>query len=84
MDPSASPRFADVPLFVAVNRNTASAAEVLAAALQDNKRAVVVGERSFGEDLCLPPPPGRGGEEEEAGLLSRVPLSCSPPLLLLP
>jgi carboxyl-terminal processing protease len=38
-----------VPLVVLINRETASAAEVLAAALQDNHRAVLVGERTWGK-----------------------------------
>ena len=40
---------ADVPLVVLVDRNTASAAEVVAAALEDHERAVVVGEATFGK-----------------------------------
>jgi len=39
----------DVPLVVLVNRGTAGAAELAAAALADNKRADLVGERTFGE-----------------------------------
>jgi carboxyl-terminal processing protease len=39
----------DAPLAVLVNRGTAGAAELAAAALNDNKRADLVGERTFGE-----------------------------------
>ncbi len=40
----------DAPLAVLVNRGTAGAAELAAAALGDDKRADVVGERTFGDD----------------------------------
>ena len=47
---SADPKLdvTSAPLTVLVNRGTAGAAELTAAALEDNKRADVVGERTFG------------------------------------
>jgi carboxyl-terminal processing protease len=42
-------RFTDFPMAVLINQHSASAAEIVAACLQDNRRAVIVGQRSYGK-----------------------------------
>lgn len=50
-----------IPMVVLVNKGTASAAEILAAAMQDHARAIIVGDTTFGKGAVQSMIPLEGG-----------------------
>ncbi len=44
-------KYKDIKLYVAINESSASSSEIVAGAIQDNDRGIIVGRRSFGKGL---------------------------------
>jgi carboxyl-terminal processing protease len=60
-DAKAEGTFSGFPMALLVDRQTASAAEIIAACLQDHARAIVIGERTYGQAIVRTIVPLKGG-----------------------
>jgi len=50
LDSETNGDFIDIPIIVLVNHGSASAAEIIAGAIQSNKRGQIIGSRTYGKD----------------------------------
>ena len=55
-------QYVNLPMVVLINGNSASASEIMAACMQDNQRAIVVGQRSYGKGTVQRLEPMGSGE----------------------
>jgi len=64
-----TPIATDLPMVVLINKNSASASEIVSGAIQDYDRGVVMGQRSYGKGLVQ--------NQKEVGYNSRIKLTTS-------
>lgn len=59
------PRFGDIPLVVLIDEESASGSELLSGTLKEHKRALILGENSFGKDIGQSEFPLTGADMEK-------------------
>ncbi len=78
IDRSFGGEYQDIPMVVLVNELSASASEITAGALKDNKRAILIGERTFGKGSVQQPSIAVGSSQNPAALKLTIGLFYSP------
>jgi len=69
---SGEKKIPDIPLLVLINEGSASGSEIVAGALRDNQRAILVGSKTFGKGSVQSVVPLRGAGSEEGETAIRL------------